>query len=575
MVHMELIRKFPLLMALRRISTYENRLHRTTPLIPVISRCASVFSSFRSKFGQQSEKEKEKPDDREWVDAVQEIEKSEVLKLKRSDVSMSRTELREWKKRAFLHILEVFIHRSGPTRKGFSAFIQQALAKMPEYEVADDLECYKAVIRIFPTGRMTVTRYLQAEFGHYPRQQQRMIDVLNQMTDHHVLPDDEVGQMIIDVFGWRNHAMQRYRRIMYWMPKLYHSNPWAVQFRIIDDLDQNPIKLGYLIAERICPDRMTEFTVVRMPAASSSYSSTPTTEEPDSIISAQSPEQRALLAYCTKQKSNDCKPTIYLDGPHYVWYRNLQAAYYTLWTEISADRLKREADAVKINQVSKFSATEPWNLKFLKYSKSNHNIVLNDTDTNGTSQSLLPHISLLPIANPVGTEVRVSNSDVSTKYIAMSEPEYDNRWLTIRQSHTYKYLPGNLCQHEQGEGTILAVGIVVPTPDALDNQKKLYDWEVSNKIDHIESKDSINRQRHHERSALPPVPKPAPSALLRLWLNELHSKNPCFDEATLVIRVPTIIDKQSNFNVDDDISNHDDVHSVDKENDSMMHKSYN
>ncbi|VDP96148.1 unnamed protein product [Trichobilharzia regenti] len=85
------------------------------------------------------------------------------------------------------HILEVFIQRSGPTRKGFSAFIQQALAKMPEYEVADDLECYKAVIRIFPTGRMTVTRYLQAEFGHYPRQQQRMIDVLNQMTDNRKL----------------------------------------------------------------------------------------------------------------------------------------------------------------------------------------------------------------------------------------------------------------------------------------------------------------------------------------------------------------------------------------------------
>lgn len=55
---------------------------------------------------------------------------------------------------------------------------------------------------------------------------------------------------------------------------------------------------------------------------------------PDSLISAQSPEQRALLAYCTnKQIHNDqinntqcTKPTIYLDGPHYVWFRNLQVS---------------------------------------------------------------------------------------------------------------------------------------------------------------------------------------------------------------------------------------------------------
>lgn len=70
--------------------------------------------------------------------------------------------------------------------------------------------------------------------------------------------------MIIDIFGWRNHAMNAYRRLMYWMPKLYYSNPWTLPLRIVDDLDLDPIKLGCLIAERICPDRMTEFTVVQV-----------------------------------------------------------------------------------------------------------------------------------------------------------------------------------------------------------------------------------------------------------------------------------------------------------------------
>lgn len=81
----------------------------------------------------------------------------------------------------------MFIQRSGPSRKGFTSFIENALNKMPEYEVVDDLDCYKAVIRLFPTGRMVVKRFLQADFGHFPKQQQVMIDILSQMSRYREL----------------------------------------------------------------------------------------------------------------------------------------------------------------------------------------------------------------------------------------------------------------------------------------------------------------------------------------------------------------------------------------------------
>ncbi|CAH8646403.1 unnamed protein product [Schistosoma rodhaini] len=539
----------------------ENRFGTTKLIMPVVSRPASFFSFIKSKLDEavssQSKDSQSVPNDSEWIDAVQNVEKSELLHLKGSDTNMTRTEIRKWKKRTFLHILEMFIQRSGPSRKGFTSFIQNALIKMPEYEVTDDLDCYKAVIRLFPTGRMIVKRFFQADFGHFPKQQQVMIDILNQMSRYHVLPDDEVGQMIIDVFGWRNHAMQTYRRLMYWMPKLYYSNPWTIPLRIADDLDLDPIKLGCLIAERICPDRMTEFTVVQMPSSNSYL--------PDSLISAQSPEQRALLAYCTnKQIHNNqtnniqcTKPTIYLDGPHYVWFKNLQAAYYTLWTEIDADRLKKEINAVKVNQAPKYSADEPYNLSFFNYSNDTSNIVLNNFNSQNENRSLFPHMSLLPTVSSTGTELHHCNEDnVSTRFISKCEPEFDKRWLSIRQSHVYKFLPSNLCQHEQGEGTILAVGVVVPKPDALDNQKKLYDWEVSNKIHHTDSKD-CKQQSQKERYNLPQIPSPAPSTLIRLWLSELQSKNPFLDDAALIIRVPVNIDQsqksENNNRTDDDL----------------------
>ncbi|CAH8629588.1 unnamed protein product [Schistosoma margrebowiei] len=576
MARIELIRRLRLFTVLHRMSDYENRFGTTKLMIPVVSRPASFFSFIKSKLNEaassQSKDSQSVPNDSEWLDAVQEVEKSELLHWKGSDTSMTRTELRKWKKRTFLHILEMFIQRSGPSRKGFTSFIENALIKMPEYEVADDLDCYKAVIRLFPTGRMVVKRFLQADFGHFPKQQQVMIDILSQMSRYHVLPDDEVGQMIIDVFGWRNHAMNAYRRLMYWMPKLYYSNPWTLPLRIVDDLDLDPIKLGCLIAERICPDRMTEFTVVQM------SSSNP--DRPDSLISAQSPEQRALLAYCTnKQIHNDqinntqcTKPTIYLDGPHYVWFRNLQAAYYTLWTEIDADRLKKEINSVKVNEVPKHSADEPYNLSFFNYSNDSSNIVLNSSNSQNANRSLFPHMSLLPTVSSVGTELHHCNEDnVFTRFISKCEPEFDKRWLSIRQSHVYKYLPSNLCQHEQGEGTILAVGVVVPKPDALDNQKKLYDWEVSNRIHHTDSKDR-KQQNQEERYSLPQIPSPASSALIRLWLSELHAKNPFFDDAALVIRVPMNIDQrkksENNSRTDDDLH----LENQDKD---IKYKSYN
>ena len=43
-----------------------------------------------------------------------------------------------------------------------------------------------------------------------------------------VMPDTETGQMIIDVFGQRTHAFRMYQRMMYWMPKSLHANPYPV-----------------------------------------------------------------------------------------------------------------------------------------------------------------------------------------------------------------------------------------------------------------------------------------------------------------------------------------------------------
>ncbi|VEL20509.1 unnamed protein product [Protopolystoma xenopodis] len=70
--------------------------------------------------------------------------------------------------------------------------------------------------------------------------------------------------MIVNLFGFRSRAMTSYRRLMYWVPKLRHINPWPTPFTIPDDFDQHPMRIALLAARRLCPDRYTEFSIINV-----------------------------------------------------------------------------------------------------------------------------------------------------------------------------------------------------------------------------------------------------------------------------------------------------------------------
>ncbi len=61
--------------------------------------------------------------------------------------------------------------RSGPARRGFVEFIAAALKQMEEYEVANDLDAYKALLTVLPRrGRLRPTTFLHADMGAYKQQ---------------------------------------------------------------------------------------------------------------------------------------------------------------------------------------------------------------------------------------------------------------------------------------------------------------------------------------------------------------------------------------------------------------------
>lgn len=86
-------------------------------------------------------------------------------------------------KETFLDMLHIFTDRD-IYRRGHVEFIYSALKHMENFGVHKDLEVYKSLIDVLPKGKFIPTNIFQAEFMHYPKQQQCVIDLLQQMEDN-------------------------------------------------------------------------------------------------------------------------------------------------------------------------------------------------------------------------------------------------------------------------------------------------------------------------------------------------------------------------------------------------------
>lgn len=86
-------------------------------------------------------------------------------------------------KDTYLEVIKMFEDRD-TRRRGHVEFIYAALGRMSEFGVQKDLEVYKALIEVLPKGKFIPTNIFQAEFLHYPKQQQCAVDLLEQMENN-------------------------------------------------------------------------------------------------------------------------------------------------------------------------------------------------------------------------------------------------------------------------------------------------------------------------------------------------------------------------------------------------------
>lgn len=91
-----------------------------------------------------------------------------------------------------------------------------------------DLETYKALIDVMPKGQYVPENLWQADFRHYPKQQDCIVKVLTQMEMNRVVPDEETGELLQAVFGVHSAPFKKYMRMCYWLTKFKNASPWPL-----------------------------------------------------------------------------------------------------------------------------------------------------------------------------------------------------------------------------------------------------------------------------------------------------------------------------------------------------------
>ena len=124
--------------------------------------------------------------------------------------------------------IELYMERHGVTRRGHVEFIGFAQRRMKEYGVHRDLEAYKRLFDVFPKGNflqamckftfpptfpfklepiMCVGRFIsqgifESMTKYYPKQQDCAAELMQQMEQFNVIPDDDFGRRLVKIFGY-------------------------------------------------------------------------------------------------------------------------------------------------------------------------------------------------------------------------------------------------------------------------------------------------------------------------------------------------------------------------------------
>ncbi|RWS30520.1 evolutionarily conserved signaling intermediate in Toll pathway-like isoform X2 [Leptotrombidium deliense] len=230
---------------------------------------------------------------------------------------------RDKDKESFLTLIHQFTEETTRKRQPHVEFIYGAMRCMKEFGVHRDLQTYKALMDIFPKGRMRTHNYFQELAVMYPKQQECAITLLDEMEYNGVIPDREMEKLVISIFGKRTRVWRKVARQIYWFSKLKNASP----FPLPETLPNDAFELAKIAITRMSLDLQAEITAFSTDKIEDCIDKT-------WIISSQSPSQKEILNNLKERAA------VYVYGPFTVWLKYKSISYFVLRASPSSSEEK-------------------------------------------------------------------------------------------------------------------------------------------------------------------------------------------------------------------------------------------
>jgi len=248
---------------------------------------------------------------------------------------------KEDNKESFEGAIDIFCDKD-TRRRGSVEFIYAAMRNMEKFGVHRDLGTYKKLMDVFPKGKMIPSNRLESDFFHYPKQQQCATSLLHKMENNKVMPDEEMGDIILNVYGKYSTPYKRYCRMMYWMPKFKNLSPWPLP----DELPNNALELAKLAIKQISSvDPASKIDIIDTSDIADANDKT-------WIVSGQSFNQKDLIELLPEGTP------LYVEGAFRVWLRDQQVSYFILRGPPVAPPPEPETDNDDFSVISKWMMGE-------------------------------------------------------------------------------------------------------------------------------------------------------------------------------------------------------------------------
>ena len=142
------------------------------------------------------------------------------------------------------------------------------------------------------------------------------------MEYNRVMPDEELGEILRNVFGIYSSPFRKYARMCYWMPKFRNLSPYPLPL----DMPKDPLELAHYAVDRILGsvDPLTSITTYDAEKELSEVAIDKTW-----IVSGISEEQKEMIKDLPKDKP------LYVEGGFRVWLRETQVTYFILRYEFN------------------------------------------------------------------------------------------------------------------------------------------------------------------------------------------------------------------------------------------------